>query len=537
MWRKLILTPVTLQRRPEVLVPPMTREQLRAATTDRRLCFVNAGPGSGKTFLASEAFGYLRFVRHRGAPAGVVGVTFARSARKELEDRIRVRWGARAIGWPNSICTFDELHRRLVRYLVYRQLIDWPGGSLPDRPEDSWAMHDNATSRPGQRPKCYLTLDEEGLIAVEKTSLRRLAPNPAFVSEDHFLSALRSGHCTHNDVRNVLAVAIDGSRHPLYAAAISECLSGSMAHLIVDEAFDMNPLDIAVVRSAIHAGVPTTIVGDQWQSLYEFRGSSPREVRTLLNAHDFEHIDMPGTHRYTTAEMLTLSESLFDGSPFQVKTPRQGDQFDVVLAHDWGTLWDERRIPVLPAGIPAKIDRGKMACCFRLLVNEIVRAQFGLDASGLAEATRAIGVDEPSSLLTPAVRALRDPEAAAQDVWNCLRGAFQPQEGRRWPEPGKNASDYLEQLVRVVRRDEPPVLGLSVHQAKGLEWDRVLFLDSELTTAPDKANVLDVDEESHRSVYVGLTRARSMVRVGPVRTDPYGPKRSPIPHVAISSGT
>lgn len=515
----------------------MTPEQLRAATTDHRLCFVNAGPGSGKTFLASEAFGYLRFVRHRGAPVGVVGVTFARSARKELEDRIRVRWGARAIGWPNSIYTFDELHRRLVRYLVYQQLIDWPGGSLPDHPEDSWALHENATPSPGQKPKCYLTLDDEGLIAVRQTDSKRLAPNPAFINEGHFLSTLRSGRCTHNDVRNVLDAAIDGSCHPLYAAAISECLAGSMAHLIVDEAFDMNPLDIAVVHSAIRAGVPTTIVGDQWQSLYEFRGSSPKKVRTLLKAHDFERIDMPGTHRYTTAEMLTLSECLFEGSPFQVKAPTQGEEFDVVLAHDWGTLWAECHIPVLPAGIPAKMDRGKMACCFRLLVNELVRAQFGHDASGLAEAKRVIGIDEPSSLLTPAVRALRDTQATEQDVWNCLRKAFQPPEEKPWPEPKKIARDCLKQLVWVLRRDEAPALGLTVHQAKGLEWDRVLFLDNELTTAPHKANVLDIDKESHRSVYVGLTRARSKVRVLSVQTDPYGPKRSSIPHVAISSGT
>ena len=513
----------------------MTLEQLRAATTDRRLCFVNAGPGSGKTFLASEAFGYLRFVRHRGAPAGVFGVTFARSARKELEDRVRVRWGARAISWPNSICTFDELHRRLVRYLVYRQLIDWPGGSLPDRPEDSWAMHDNATPNPGKKPKCYLTLDEEGLIAVRKTSSRRLAPNPAFISEDHFLSALRSGHCTHNDVRNVLAAAIDESRYPLYATAISECLSASMAHLIVDEAFDMNHLDIAVARSAIHAGVPTTIVGDQWQSLYEFRGSSPQKVRKLLNTHNFEHIDMPGTHRYTTNEMLKLSKNLFNDNSFQVKAPNQDDQFDVVLAHEWGTLWDERRIPVLPAGIPAKIDRGKMAWCFRLLVNEIVRKQFGLDASGLAEATRAIGVDEPSSLLTPALRALHDTQATEREIWNCLREAFQSQEGKHWPEPRTIASDCLKQLVWVIRNDEAPVLGLSVHQAKGLEWDQVLFLDSELTTAPDKENVLCVEEESHRTVYVGLTRARSRVRVLPVQTNRHGPNRTPIQHAAVSS--
>lgn len=514
-----------------MLIPQMTQEQLRAATTNRQLCYVKAGPGSGKTFLAAEAFGYLRYVRHRGAPGGVVGATFARSARKELEDRVRLRWGARAISWPNAICTFDELHRRLVRYLVHRQLIDWPGDSLPDSPEDSWAMHQKATPKPGQKPKCYLTLDDEGVVAVRKTKSKRLAPNPAFTDEDHFLSALTTGQCTHNDVRNVLTAAIDGHRHPLYASAIKDCLAGSIAHLIVDEAFDINPLDIAVVRSAIQAGVPTTIVGDPWQSLYEFRGSSPKDVHTLLTEHDFERIDMPGTHRYTTDEMLQLSRNLFDGEPFQVARAVNGDEFDVVLAHDWSALWAERRVPVLPAGIPSKIDRGKMASCFILLVNEVVRAQFGHEASSLAEARRAVGAEDPSPLLAPAIQALRNPATTEQSIWDCLRAAFQPPKAKPWPEPGKNARDYLKQLMRVLRGPDPPTLGLSVHQAKGLEWDRVLFLDGDLTTAVDSANVLDVNEGSHRSVYVGLTRARSKVRVLQVQTDPFGPERSPIPHV------
>ena len=149
-------------------------------------------------------------------------------------------------------------------------------------------MHDNATPMPGQRPKCYLTLDEEGLIVVEKDESRRLAPNPAFISEDHFLFGvekrpLYAQRRAQRARRSDRTAAATLSTPPQSA----ECLAGSMAHLIVDEAFDMNPLDIAVVRSAIHAGVPTTIVGDQWQSLYEFRGSSPKEVRTLLNAQEF----------------------------------------------------------------------------------------------------------------------------------------------------------------------------------------------------------------------------------------------------------
>ena len=167
-----------------MLIPSMTTEQLRAATSNAKLCYVNAGPGSGKTFLAAEAIGYLRFVRHLDASGGVVGVTFARSARRELENRIRVRWGGRALGWPNSVCTFDQLHRQLVRYLVFHGLIAWPGGTLPDRPEDSWAKYPGATSKPGNRPRCVLTLDDEGLITASWSRSPVTAPTPAFVDRD-----------------------------------------------------------------------------------------------------------------------------------------------------------------------------------------------------------------------------------------------------------------------------------------------------------------------------------------------------------------
>ena len=59
-----------------MIVHPLTMEQLRAATTRAPLCFVKAGPGSGKTFLATEAFGFIRYERYLKDPRGVAGVTF-----------------------------------------------------------------------------------------------------------------------------------------------------------------------------------------------------------------------------------------------------------------------------------------------------------------------------------------------------------------------------------------------------------------------------------------------------------------------------
>ena len=313
---------------------------------------------------------------------------------------------------------------------------------------------------------------------------------------------------------------------------MQDCLAGSICHLVVDEAFDMNGLDIALVRRAIQAGVPVTIVGDPWQSLYEFRGSSPKDVRALIREHEFSRIDMPGTHRYKTDEMLHLAGALFHGVGFQVQTPEEGDEFDVVLGYDWGALWAEQRVSIVPAGIPSRIDRGLMASTFVLLVNEVVQALFGIEVSGLAEATRALEPVDSTAQLAEPLRLLWNADATDDDVWRALRDSFQRSGDSRWAEPGLIAKSCLCQLVRVLRQGNPPILGLTVHQAKGLEWDRVLLLDGELTTSPELANVLDVDKASHRSVYVGLTRARAKVRVLHVAPAKFGVKRSAIKHIA-----
>jgi DNA helicase-2/ATP-dependent DNA helicase PcrA len=510
----------------------MTPPQLRAATSDDRLSFVKAGPGSGKTFTAAEAFGYLRHVRYRADPRGICGVTFARSARKELTTRVRQRWGNRLVQWPNLVCTFDEIHRRIVRYLVHRELINWPGGgTVPDVPEDSWTTQPGVMSRPGRtRARFRVGLDDDGVLTVLKTKDFDRAPAPAFVEGDKLEAALTTGTCTHTDVRNLLSDAVDEARYPTFNEGIRDCLRGSFCHLVIDEAFDMNSLDIAVVERAIEAGLSVTLVGDPWQSLYEFRGSTPKLVSRMITTRVFSQIDMPGEHRYRTREMSELAAGLFRSEPFSVTAAQAGDSFDVVLAHDWGTLWTEPRISVLPAGKWAKVDRGFMASAFVLLLGAFVHEHFGMEASGVTEARRALSSEPRDPRLKVALDALSDTDQTEEEIWAHLREAFQPP-GRTWPQPGATAKRCMEGLVAVAHEDGAPLLGLSVHQAKGLEWERVLFLDPSLTTDPGWQNVLDIDELSHRNVYVALTRARSILRVASLAPDPYGAPHSAIKHV------
>lgn len=294
----------------------------------------------------------------------------------------------------------------------------------------------------------------------------------------------------------------------------------------------MNHLDAAVIEAAISAGISVTLVGDPWQSLFEFRGSSPQRVHDLLRAHTFDHIDMPGHRRYLTDEMRNLAQCLFDERPFRVVAAQQGDEFDVVLAHDWNTLWDERRIGVLPLGRPSGLDGSELANCFVLLLNEVVRSYFGREASGVAEARRRLNVEDCEEIIMPALAALRDRSKGIEEVWDVLHSLFNTGDAA-WKTQGKRATGYMERLRELCRLGHLPVLGPTIHQSKGLEWDRVLLLNGELAIAPGRLNKLDRGYEQHRSVYVGLTRARSLLRVLHVSEGPYS-KRDPISWVLKS---
>lgn len=516
-----------------MIVPELTVEQLRAATSLADRLYVRAGPGSGKTFTAAEAFGFLRYVRYVDDPRGVIGVTFARSARRELESRVATRWGRRAVCTPNGVHTFDDLHRRLIRYLVAEGLIDWPGGQPPIRVDDSWSQHDHATRSVGARARCYLTLDLEGRIAIATTRSNTVAPRPCFLDAARYRAALTAGNCTHAEIRSVLSSAVDDTQYPTFNVAIRDCLGAGVCHLIVDEAFDMNLLDVTIVERAIEAGVGVTVVGDPWQSLYEFRGATPERISDLMNRWSFEQRPMSGSRRYKSPEMRGLANRLFNNAWFTVKRARADDTFDVAIAHDWGDLWDYSQRPVLPIGFPNKMAGGWPNSCFVLILDALVRDAFKLDAAAIGEARRRLGAVDFSEQIDATVAALRDPTTSPADVWVTLLNQFGPIVERTWRSPGAVANQCMTRLKQLVTSGVPPILGLSVHQAKGLEWDRVLFLNAELFTDPDIANRLSLDHDNHRAIYVALTRARRRVRVAPITSTQFGVIREPVEWIRL----
>lgn len=483
----------------------LTPEQLVPATSREPRTYVEAAPGSGKTYLSVERYGYLRYGLLRSDHRGIAAVSFARSASGELRGRIVRRWGRSAASWPNFVGTIDELNRRVLRRLLEERLLHWPGGHTDIDVADSWRQAAGARSRVAKE-KGWLRLvpSDNGELAFELvTSGHR--PSSFYTDQEAYEKVLAEGRGTHDEVRSILAGVL--ASHGGIRVAVSEFLFNSFSHLLVDEAFDMNELDVSMVRLVGESGVGVTVVGDPWQSLYEFRGSRPKLMKALV-ATGYEKHTVLGSHRYRTDEMRLLAGNLALGQPFSVLGPEPGRRPDIVLAPKWTPLWEFDELPVLPAGIGTNIDGGPFSAALLLLLNEVTTDRFDVAVTGFAEASAFIGWTGDRLQLQGALVALADHTASNTDVWVALAAGLAT---AVWPAPGAIARARLDRLIQLVRSPSAPILGLSIHQAKGLQWPTVDLIHPSL-----QANVvyrLDQDNVIHRTVYVALTRARDSVRV------------------------
>jgi DNA helicase-2/ATP-dependent DNA helicase PcrA len=289
-------------------------------------------------------------------------------------------------------------------------------------------------------------------------------------------------------------------------------LTAYTAHLVVDEVFDANELDLAVVHLACEANVPVTLVGDPWQALYGFRGARPDLVPTVLTQWQFRSLPLSHSFRFQSPEMRRIGPALRERRPVSLAA---GDEHDVVLASKWDLLW---RGPdnVLPISFGRTANKTDAAAI--VLLDHLVHSAFNQHAVFLPEALVLLELDpdayrsDGSAILGGVVETLatHGPVRAL----SALREAMRTLGARRRPPAGAADPRQIERLTAVatrIRSGRELIPGLTIHQAKGREWDRVGVLLTEAELGRVSAG-LDREVEADRALYVALTRARLQVR-------------------------
>jgi len=503
----------------------LTAEQRLAAGAVTEHLFIEAGPGTGKTTVSAQRFGAQRFdPARRLDDRAVVAMSFTRAATHNLAHRVQRLWGAAALAWPHRVVTLDTIMSDLLHDLLCSGLLVWPNSAAlwPDN-DVSLDIHDSWASFGG---RSWTRTDYAFSLGGREVQVRPMyLPQPrSAVPSTTIIPLIRNGVCTHQDVRDVLEVALVV---PECADHARRLLARTMRSLIVDEVFDANVLDLAVIEFAIDAGVDLTLVGDPWQALYLFRGARPDLIPELLYRAQVRRLPLTRSFRWRTESQRELADDLRQGRAVTLAIVDSRDglrNLDVVLALRWKNMW-ELGPGVLPLAF-GSFKGGYEEAAATLLLNHVTRAVFGLDATYVNEALTALDIrdrDVPRQLesafqgITETLSA-GDRESVRQGYLQLIQvmGTV-TRRPLRAPHPAHTGRLALVQLRLACADRFLP--GLTVHQAKGREWDAVgiRLTESERTAL---AGGLALENDSHRKLYVACTRARcTTVEVRSYATD------------------
>lgn len=322
-------------------VPPPTRAQdklndaQRAAVEhDDSPLLVIAGAGSGKTNTLAHRV--ARLVVKGADPSRILLLTFSRRAAAEMEGRVErivaatlgLKTGALALPWSG---TFHAVGARLLRDWAPRLGLD-PAFTIVDR-EDAADLLNLARQEQGlgardkRFPLKNTCLAIYSRVVNTQASLGEvlLRQYPWCAAWEAELRGLFAAYVAAKQAQNVL----DYDDLLLYwAAALSEPalaadLRARFDHVLVDEYQDTNRLQSAILLGLKPDGRGLTVVGDDAQSIYAFRGAT---VRNIL---DFPAAFNPPARLVRLEQNYRSTPPLLDAANAVIGLAREG--FDKAL--------------------------------------------------------------------------------------------------------------------------------------------------------------------------------------------------------------
>ena len=244
-------------------------------------CLVLAGAGSGKTRVITNKIAHL--VRECDLPARqIAAVTFTNKAAREMKERVGQTLGkqeARGL----KVCTVHTLGLTIIKAHV-KELGLKPGFSLFDD-KDSTALLNDLTEDTIDGDKDQLQL-LQSCISNWKNDLLlpdALAKKATSAGEREFAEAYRH---YQNHLRAYNALDFDDLiLLPTLLLKTNEQVrlkwQSKIRYLLVDEYQDTNTSQYELVKLLVGERARFTVVGDDDQSIYSWRGARPQNLHLL----------------------------------------------------------------------------------------------------------------------------------------------------------------------------------------------------------------------------------------------------------------
>ncbi len=275
---------------------------------------VLAGAGSGKTSVITRKIAYL--VKECGIRAQhIIAVTFTNKAAREMKERVgQLLRGPDARGL--TVSTFHNLGLNIIRK-EHQRLGYKPGFSIFDQ-QDATAlitdlMHKDYGAEDGiegiqaqiSNWKNDLILPDEAL-AQAKTPQEQTAASVYM----HYQRTLKAYNAVDFDDLILIPVVLFRDNPD-----VLEKWQFRIRYMLVDEYQDTNASQYLLVKMLVGSQARFTVVGDDDQSIYDWRGARPENLALLKE--DFPHLKvvMLEQNYRSTSRILRAANTLIANNP------------------------------------------------------------------------------------------------------------------------------------------------------------------------------------------------------------------------------
>ncbi|OLO08643.1 ATP-dependent DNA helicase Rep [Salinicola sp. MH3R3-1] len=278
-------------------------------------CLVLAGAGSGKTSVITTKIAYL--VQECGMSARkIAAVTFTNKAAREMKERVGQMLKGRE-GHGLTVSTFHNLGLNIIRREL-KALGFRPGFSLFD-PEDAKALLRDLMQKEADTDAEQIN-GVQSQISQWKNDL--VLPGPAIShaedEDQQYAARIYEAYNRHLKAYN----AVDFDDLIMLPVVLLKTDPEALArwrkriqYMLVDEYQDTNVSQYQLVKMLMDERATFTVVGDDDQSIYAWRGARPENLVTL--GEDFPRLNVIKLEQNyrSTATILRAANTLIANNP------------------------------------------------------------------------------------------------------------------------------------------------------------------------------------------------------------------------------